>query len=321
MQQKHAPTGPVPSDVELWRLAELIDDTPTCHGRMACFRNDSGALTQSLRAYGEWAAHEIAFCARFLAPGDTVLDVGGYIGTHALAFAHIVGPTGTVYSFEAQPSSFAVLAHNVATGQATQIRPVHAAVSDARTGPVILLDEIDIIAPRSYGSAAIGGGLSRYPQIPVPAATLDALGLASCALIKIDVEGMEDQVLSGAKHLLSSCAPLVYAECNTVDAGSRVAARLRESGYGVWMHLADAFNPHNWRGNPANIFGPSREAALVGVPARLHDCCQALRTGEHETFFEVRTLDDLAGGLLLKPQYPREVLHGTSAFRAAATHA
>jgi FkbM family methyltransferase len=309
------------TDVERWRLAGLADMLQTRFGGMMAFRNDCGALTQSLRAYGEWAENETGFCARFIAPGDTVLDVGAYIGTHALAFAERVGPAGQVISFEAQPASFALLAHNVAGEERTNISVVNAAVSDGPAGASIMLEAIDIGAPRSFGSAAIGSAGGEKRRIGVPATTLDTLGLAACGLVKIDVEGMEDRVLRGASRLLAECAPLVYAECNAVDAGSRVITCLRAAGYDVWMHLADAFNPRNWRGNPANIFGPSKEAALVGMPPRHRALCRSIRVGELERFFEINTLDDLVAGMLLKPQYPREVLSGTSALRLVEHHA
>ena len=313
---------PCGSDIERWRQAGLVGETPTRFGPMAFFRNDRGALTQSLLAYGEWAEHEITFCGRFLQAGDTVADVGAYIGTHSLAFAERVGPTGKVHSFEAQPASFALLAHNLAVaGRAVHATAVNAAVANAPAVSSVPLDEIDITAPRSYGSAAIGGAFGERPQVSVPTATLDALNLTSCALVKIDVEGMEDQVLQGAERLLTSCAPVVYAECNAVDPGSRVVARLRACGYDVWMHVCDAFNPRNWRAQPENIFGNSKEAALVGVPPRHRMTCQSLRAGAQECFFEIRTLDDLVAGMLLKPQYPREVLQHTSAITSKAQHA
>ena len=152
-------------------------------------------------------------------------------------------------------------------------------------------------------------------QTSVQVTTLDALRFATCALIKIDVEGMEDQVLHGAQHLLSTCGPLVYAECNGVDAGSRVISCLRACGYDVWMYLADAFNPTNWRANPSNIFGNSREAALVGVPPHHRQTCRTLPLTAQERLFRINTLDDLVAGILLKPQYPREVLHSTTALQ------
>jgi FkbM family methyltransferase len=310
--------GQSASDTERSQRHGLIGQTPTRRGMMTFFRNDRGALTQALQAYGEWAEHEIAFCSHFLRSGDTVLDVGAYIGTHALAFAERVGPGGHVYSFEAQPASFALLVRNLAA--VAHVTTVHAAVTDPLAGGSIPLDAIDVAEPRSYGSAAIGDASAKLHPIRIPATTLDALDLPSCALVKIDVEGMENQVLLGAERLLSACAPLIYAECNTVDAGSRVISRLRMCGYDVWMHLADAYNPCNWRGNATNIFGNAKEAALVGVPIRHRITCASLPCGKQERFFEIRTLDDLVAGMLLKPQYPREVLQGSSAFRQGGGH-
>ena len=306
------------SCIEGWRAADLVGEAPTRYGPMTFFRNDRGALTQSLQAYGEWAEHEITICGRFVQAGDTVVDVGAYIGTHGLAFAQRVGPAGKVYSFEAQPASFALLAHNLAAAEHGGIvTAVNAAVSHAGTGSSVLLDEIDITAPSSYGSAAIGAAHGGLHRVSVPTVTLDTLKLTTCALVKIDVEGMEDQVLQGAEQLLRSCGPVVYAECNAVDPGSRVAARLRAYGYEVWMHVCNAFNPQNWRAQQRNIFGDSKEVALVGVPPRHRITCQLLRAGVHESFFEIGTLDDLVAGMLLKPQYPREVLRHTTAITAS----
>ena len=299
----------------------LAREVMTLRGPMAVFRNDRGALTQSLQAYGEWAELELAFCGRFVGPGDTIVDAGAYIGTHSAAFAEMTGPDGRVFSFEAQPASFALLSRNLAGRLAcTRGGAVNAVLGAAGVADAISLERIDIAASHSFGSAIVESAQDPSPSASatasVPTTTLDALGLDRCALVKIDVEGMEDQVLAGAEQLLARCAPLVYAECNGIEAGHRTAIRLRAAGYGVWMHVVDAYNPHNLYGNPANIFGTSREAALVGVPSHLVGLCSALRAGEHEYFFEVHDLDDMVAGMLLKPQYPREVLQHTSAFRS-----
>ena len=123
------------TDVDVWRAKGLIGSTDTKRGPLAFFRHDTGALTQSLQAYGEWAELEIGFCSRFLTPGDTVLDVGAYIGTHSVAFAECVGPAGQVYSFEAQPASFALLAHNLAAHAISQVTAANAAVGGPNPAP------------------------------------------------------------------------------------------------------------------------------------------------------------------------------------------
>src|SRR4029077_13160541 len=48
-------------------------------------------------------------------PGDTVVDVGAFIGDHTLAFSKQVGGEGVVYAFEPNPIAFKCLHHNMGT--------------------------------------------------------------------------------------------------------------------------------------------------------------------------------------------------------------
>ena len=41
------------------------------------------------------------------------LDIGAYIGTHAMLMGRLVGPAGRVYAFEPQRKIFLELRHNV----------------------------------------------------------------------------------------------------------------------------------------------------------------------------------------------------------------
>jgi hypothetical protein len=60
---------------------------------------------------------------------------------------------------------------------------------------------------------------------------LDRIVPGPVALIKIDVEGMEPQVLAGATDLLSRYRPRVFAEAHTDQDFERVLAQLRPHGY------------------------------------------------------------------------------------------
>jgi hypothetical protein len=52
----------------------------------------------------------------------------------------------------------------------------------------------------------------------VPARTLDELlGEEPCAFIKLDAEGAEPRILSGASRTLARCQPIVLAELNPVQ--------------------------------------------------------------------------------------------------------
>src|SRR3954467_2280546 len=127
------------------------------YGAMRVFANDTGAVTRSLLLYREWAQQEIQFVTALFEPGATVLDIGAYIGTHTLAFAHRVGPSGLVLSFEPQPHSFQLLERNVATNELPQVHVHHAALSDVEGA--IAVNAVDPSQKFSYGSVSLAAAL------------------------------------------------------------------------------------------------------------------------------------------------------------------
>jgi hypothetical protein len=88
----------------------------------------------------------------------------------------------------------------------------------------------------------------------VSVVTLDALGLPECAIIKIDVEGMEPQVLSGGAETIERCRPVIYFEAKT-GAGTKACIEfLRQRDYSLYWHFAPFFRPRNFRGVANDIF-------------------------------------------------------------------
>ena len=61
----------------------------TRYGTMACLEADS-VVSRSLDVYGEWAQLEMDLIASLVRPGETVADVGAFLGTHTLALARMV---------------------------------------------------------------------------------------------------------------------------------------------------------------------------------------------------------------------------------------
>jgi FkbM family methyltransferase len=61
---------------------------------------------------------EVDALRTFLRPGDVAIDIGAGAGTHAVACALAVGPTGTVIAFEPNLAVFPVLAANAAHSRA-----------------------------------------------------------------------------------------------------------------------------------------------------------------------------------------------------------
>jgi len=73
---------------------------------------ENDLIAKSIQIYGEWAQNEIDTLNFFIREGDSILDVGAFIGTHSLAFSNLTGKNGRVYAFEPNPSSFEYLKKN-----------------------------------------------------------------------------------------------------------------------------------------------------------------------------------------------------------------
>ncbi|MDA4629676.1 FkbM family methyltransferase, partial [Escherichia coli] len=114
---------------------------------------DSGAIRLSLEKYGEWAENEISFIKKFLQDGDTVIDVGAYIGTHTLAFARHVGLGGSVIAIEAQKTTHQLLIRNIEANALANVR-IENAIAGAQVGDRDLL-AINPDSSDSFGSASV----------------------------------------------------------------------------------------------------------------------------------------------------------------------
>ncbi|WGD32222.1 FkbM family methyltransferase [Ancylobacter sp. WKF20] len=282
------------------------------YGPITFFSSDR-VIGTALRRYGEWAENEIRFLANFISEGGTVLDIGSFIGTHALAFSHRVGPTGTVHCFEPQPAAFELLVANVTANGCDQAI-LHRAVLGEIAGQSTL-------EPRAIGSATNAGG----PGISDTNAewagaglgdveTIDALGLAACDLIKCHGEGVEQAVLRGGATTIRALRPVIYCPASSLDGAVKATQIFWQLGYRVYVLIVDPFNPANFFASPQNIFGDAREIGLVGLMPEQEEKLEDLSSSCWE-IHPVETLDDLAYAMLHKAHSVDDVLR---ARRAAA---
>jgi FkbM family methyltransferase len=237
------------------------------HGDFFHFADDS-VIGASLARYGEWAEQELHLMHQLVRPGDTVIDAGANVGCHTLALARFVGSEGRVIAIEAQPAMFDLLATNVTLNCATWVRCVFA-LADRASGTTSFA--LDLAAPAgNYGAVSFADGQRRHAaggRLPVAVLALDDLCLDRCALLKIDVEGMELDVLQGAQRLLADCAPYLYFEQAADRHRAQIFALLRGLGYQLYWHVANPFNRANYNGAHINMFGGACEINVLAVPA------------------------------------------------------
>jgi hypothetical protein len=83
---------------------------------------------------------------------------------------------------------------------------------------------------------------------------IDDLELPRCDLIKIDVEGMEPDVIAGARRTIERFRPVIYCENNTLDKTAGTIAAIGNLGYRAWWHISSYYNPDNFFGEKENLF-------------------------------------------------------------------
>jgi FkbM family methyltransferase len=220
-------------------------------------------IGRSIELYGEVHELEIAFLRSLCGPGAYVFDIGANIGGHTVALAMHVGERGRVLAFEPQRIVFQTLCGNVALAGLSNVEAYEAALG-ANAGTV-LVPEIDYTHPANYGGIEV----SRFAQgRAVPVRTLDEFaGLPRIDLIKIDVEGMECDVLSGGRAAIAAFRPLLYVENDREERSEELVSLLASLGYRMFWHLPPLYNPQNVNGNAENVFGAIVSRNVLCVPA------------------------------------------------------
>jgi FkbM family methyltransferase len=175
-----------------------------------------------------------------LRPGDIAVDVGANVGFFTRAFAQAVGRGGRVIALEPEPRNFAALRRSV--GRFGQVELLEAAAADFNGSAKLALNPAN---PADHRLAADG--------ICVKAVRLDDLmaerGWPEVALIKIDVQGAEPQVIAGACEVIERFRPALFIEVDietSADGGRAIAALLRdltERGYAGRRLARDAKGP------------------------------------------------------------------------------
>jgi FkbM family methyltransferase len=141
----------------------------------------------------------------FVGAGSTVIDVGANIGFFSLRFAKWVGPSGRVIAIEPEERNLKTLRRRVArAGLASAVECVSAAAAD-RAGVARL--RLNPAHPGDHRIAAEGE--------PIRTVTIDDLTAGDprpISLVKIDVQGAEMMVLSGARRMVAANRPVLFIE-------------------------------------------------------------------------------------------------------------
>jgi FkbM family methyltransferase len=181
-------------------------------------------LGRTERALLEWFE-------RHVRPGETWLDVGAHYGYTAIALSRLVGAAGRVFAFE---PVVATAGYSSRTGAANGLRQL-IVIPCALGAPETL--ELKRLPPaRGMVDSTIepgGGALETFLVT-----RLDWLWSRICGErrrvdgVKIDVQGMEIDVIAGMENLLREFAPKLVVEMHRGVERGRLLDALDALGYG-----------------------------------------------------------------------------------------
>lgn len=185
------------------------------------------------------------------------VDVGANIGIYSIRYGARFART---FAIEANPLTFDILKANLGLSEIERVTQVCSGASD-RQGTAAL----QVPTAGMLGWARLGDDAPvQTRSVPIPVAPLDDLLDAHgprgrVALMKVDVEGHERQVLLGARRILEQDGPVVFYEALSGAEGQACGRILSEAGYDSFFTLK----------RPLNLLAPWRAQPVRFVPVDL----------------------------------------------------
>lgn len=170
----------------------------------------------------EWKQQSVF--EKLVEPASIVFDIGAHVGFYTLLASVLVGPAGRVFAFEPVPANIRYLRRHLDLNNIKNVTVIEAAIADRRGSACF-----DLGPSRSMGHFSSDG------RLQVETLALDDL-LSTGKLpvpdhIKIDVEGAEVMVLSGAKRVLAEFRPTLYLSTDTGDTHKQCCRLLASLGF------------------------------------------------------------------------------------------
>jgi FkbM family methyltransferase len=196
--------------VAAWQLRSRLEKEIIFHWiggqRLLVRRGMTGATGNIYAGLHEFA--DMAFALHFLRAGDLFLDVGANVGSYTVLASGVKG--ARTIAFEPDPNTAGYFQRNVALNRLeglVEVRQVALGASAGEANFTVGLDTVN----RVVTAAAAATRIVRQSSLD------DELGGSVPVLVKLDVEGYEEQVLAGAGRTLRN-AGLKAIQCELVSA-------------------------------------------------------------------------------------------------------
>lgn len=173
--------------------------------------------------------------AAILRTDDVLYDIGANVGFFTIIGSRLVGPAGKVYAFEPLPNNASAISHNAKLNDFANVTVIAKAVSNKSGSATLVLSTEPTLAKlqdsefKNVPTGSINVETIRIDDL------LDTHAIARPSVVKIDVEGVEVDVLNGMLKTLSNEAPLIL--CENHGRNADVSKILDACGY--WQFVVE----------------------------------------------------------------------------------
>jgi FkbM family methyltransferase len=179
----------------------------------------------------EWFDPELDFVRDYVTPGMQVVDAGACFGAYALPMAKQVDTEGTVYAFEPSKESCSRLEKSKFKNGLGNLEIVNRALGNS-VGTVSFKQAE---TPELNWISSEGG---KELSMTTLDAWWDFAGYPDLEVIKIDVNGMEADVLQGAVTVLKKTAPVVITSIGEDEESlSALRKQFKKMGYQLFEYI------------------------------------------------------------------------------------
>jgi FkbM family methyltransferase len=230
------------------------------YGLINVFEND--LISSFLTKYGEWAHLECEFLCLILdVKSPFIYDIGSFIGTFSLGMSGVINDSRFLAA-EMNPLCWPVIENNCekikdhfqlikgCIGKSNEIINLNFDTSLGNIGGTSVIEDSNckVIDANQYTLSAI------IHEYGVP------------DLIKMDIEGMELDVLRYSQRLIKQLKPVLWLECNEDVKSIRLFELLMWLGYEVYYFAFPSFNVSNFKASKELIFPCAYEAGFLALP-------------------------------------------------------
>lgn len=230
------------------------------YGTMMYFPHDT-YIGVSLEKYGAYSEEETDFLCAATPVGGIVVEVGANIGCMTVPLAQKVGPAGHVLVFEPQRVIHQMLCGNLAINGLWNVSAERMALG-AEEG-IVCVPRVSYHAGGNFGAVS----MQATDGESVPIVPLDKYHLPTLHLLKIDVEGMELDVLRGATETINKFRPLIYCENDRPEKSEALLSYLTDTlKYDLYQHWPMLYTKDNYRACEENVFPNTASMNVACIP-------------------------------------------------------